>query len=120
MLFCHHLKHLTLISGSKEDWDRDIKIFYLIVFGYAVALFIGRLLGEVSFKKDWLEIMKNIAYKEKIEEEKAEGEEKNGREDQFEGNVCYKILDKLLKVLSHFSSYGESPIDKYKDDSVRF
>ena len=55
-----------------------------------------------------------------IEEEKAEGEEKNGREDQFEGNVCYKILDKLLKVLSHFSSYGESPIDKYKDDSVRF
>ena len=71
LLFCHHLKHLTLISGSKEDWDRDIKIFYLIVFGYAVALFIGRLLGEVSFKKDWLEIMKNIAYKEKIEEAKS-------------------------------------------------
>ena len=62
---------MTLISGSKEDWDRDVKIVYLLVFGYAVVLFIGRILGEVTFKKDWLETMKKIANKEKIEGQKS-------------------------------------------------
>ena len=59
------------ISGSKEDWDRDVKIVYLLVFGYAVVLFIGRILCKVTFKKDWLETMKNIANKEKIEGQKS-------------------------------------------------